>query len=136
MKRIAIVLIALLFAPVVHANEYVAAVDSVYDGDTLKVTVEVWPGLYKKTSIRIDGIDTPELRTRNACEKAMALKAKAALIDLAGDAVRLSNVRNGKYAGRVLAGVTTLDGKDVADEMMRTGLAREYHGGARAPWCK
>jgi len=50
-------------------------------------------------------------------------------------AVRLTNIANGKYAGRVLADVETDDGTDVAAYMLATGLARPYDGSARAGWC-
>ncbi len=38
------------------------AVISVYDGDTLTVDASPWPGLTVRTSVRIDGVDTPEIR--------------------------------------------------------------------------
>jgi len=119
----------------VQAGEYAATVDSVYDGDTIKATVEIWPGLFQKVSIRINGIDTPELRTKNACEKALAKKAKTALTVIIGESVTISNVRIGKYAGRVLADVHTAQGVDVGAYMLGSGHAREYHGGKRQPWC-
>jgi endonuclease YncB( thermonuclease family) len=51
-----------------------------------------------------------------------------------GGVVRLHNVRNGKWAGRVVARVT-VDGKDVAAILISEGLGREYHGGKRRGWC-
>ena len=131
-------LLYFLLSTVVHASEqttYNLTIESVYDGDTIKGYVDIWPNLTKYTSIRINGIDTPELRTKNKCEKALGLKAKQALIDLIGDKqVTISNVRLGKYAGRVLADVS-VSGKDVAAYMIKHGYAREYHGGKRAGWC-
>jgi len=114
---------------------YNLTIESVYDGDTIKGHVDIWPNLTKYTSIRINGIDTPELRTKNKCEKTLGLKAKQALIDLIGDKqVTISNVKLGKYAGRVLADVT-VGGEDVAAYMINHGYAREYHGGKRVGWC-
>jgi hypothetical protein len=50
--------------------------------------------------------------------------------------VRLSNVANDKYGGRVDADVATASGTDVAMAMIATGLAHPYDGkGARADWC-
>ena len=45
-----------------------------YDGDTLTVDAEPWPGLTARTSVRVDGIDTPEIRGRCPAEKALALQ--------------------------------------------------------------
>ena len=133
---IALLLSGFMAACTANATEYTATVDSVYDGDTVKVTVEIWPGLFQKISVRIKGIDTPETRTRNACEKTMAIKAKAALKSLIGEAVLIDNVQLGKYAGRVLADMRTMPlGIDVGEYMIGSGFAREYNGGKRKPWC-
>jgi len=114
---------------------YPFLIDSVYDGDTVKGKVEVWPGLVQKISVRINGIDTPEIKTKNRCEKALGLKAKQALIDFIGEKqVTISNVKLGKYASRVLADVS-VGGKDVAAYMIKYGYARVYHGGKRQSWC-
>ncbi len=53
---------------------------------------------------------------------------------VAGGAVRLHDVRYGKYAGRVVARVM-VEGADIADLLLAAGLAHVYAGGAREPWC-
>lgn len=80
------------------------------------------------------GIDTPEIRGKCAEEKALALKAKAALQELLKGDVELWDIHNGKYAGRVLAHVTA-DGISVPDALINLGLARPYDGGKRSGWC-
>lgn len=40
---------------------YPARLLSITDGDTIKVQATIWPNLYKETSVRIYGIDTPEI---------------------------------------------------------------------------
>jgi len=110
---------------------------TVYDGDTLTdATVDVFPNMLYHGSIRIRGIDTPEIRTRSACEKTMGYQAKDALKGfLAGKAVTLANAENGKYAGRVLADVFA-DGEPVAHWMLTHSHARPYFGGKRdRAWC-
>ena len=48
-----------------------------YDGDTLTVNIPgVHPLLGKKIRIRVNGIDTPEIRGRSVCEKKKAKLAK------------------------------------------------------------
>jgi len=110
----------------------------VYDGDTLThADVTAFPNIHYHGSVRIRGIDTPEIRTKSDCEKALGYKAKDALAALLkGKVVETSNEANGKYAGRVLADVTA-DGIDVGDYMIKNGYARKYDGGKRNhDWCK
>lgn len=130
-----ICILILFIATPAAATEYTFTIDRVYDGDTIKGSAAIWPGLSQYTSVRINGIDTPESQTKNKCEKAMGLKAKQALIDfIADNQVTISNVKLGKCAGRVLADVS-VNGVDVASYMIREGYARFYDGGKRMPWC-
>ena len=113
-----------------------AKVVRVIDGDTLTVEATIWLGQRLTVNARVRGIDTPELHGACQREKAMAEAARSALAKVAeAHAVRLTNIANGKYAGRVLADVETDDGTDVAAYMLATGLARPYDGSARAGWC-
>ncbi len=61
-------------------NTPVAGVFLRYDGDTLTVDAEPEPGLTARTSVRVDGIDTPEIRGGCPAEKALALQARDFLI--------------------------------------------------------
>ena len=71
----------------------------VYDGDTITIVTPLFNGdvspkskLYK-FNVRILGIDTPELKTKNVGEKELGIKAKNALSDLILDkVVKLENV--------------------------------------------
>ncbi|MDF1686062.1 MAG: thermonuclease family protein [Parvibaculaceae bacterium] len=113
-----------------------ASVVSVYDGDTLTVDAFPWPGQTQRTSVRINGIDTAEMRGKCPLEKEKARAAKARTIELAGDAVTLVNIHLGKYAGRVVASVILQDGRDLATVLIDDGFARPYSGkGARKSWC-
>ncbi len=118
------------------AGPYVASVSEITDGDTLKVRVPVWLGLEVSVSVRLRGIDTPEIRGKCAREKEMAAAAKQRLGVQATDHVTLRNITGDKYFGRVEADVTTVpDGLDLATAMLASGLARPYDGGARGDWC-
>ena len=137
--NIRLLILTMLIATPCLAAEYGPydfTVSSVYDGDTIKGSASVWPGLSQFISIRVNGIDTPELRTKNKCEKRLGLVAKQALIDyIANKKVVISNVKLGKYAGRVLADIS-VDGEDVASYMIKNGYARRYDGGKRLGWCR
>lgn len=108
---------------------------SVYDGDTLVVDARPWPGLTVRTRVRIRGIDAPEIRGKCRAEVEAAARARARLAELAGDRVRLEDVRHGKFAGRVIADVITQEGSAAA-VLLREGLVRPYDGGRRAGWCE
>jgi endonuclease YncB( thermonuclease family) len=115
-----------------------AEVRSVHDGDTLEVLAAVWPDQIIRVSVRVDGVDTPEIRGHCEAETRRAIQARdrvRALVAGAGQQVRLGNVRRGKYAGRVVAQVTMADGRDLGRVLLSEGLARPYGGGRRTPWC-
>jgi len=104
---------------------------SVYDSDTITV-VAYMPTLYK-FSVRVLGIDGPELRTKNEREKALALKGKSFTESFClNKVVELKNHGKEKY-GRVLAEVW-IDGKSLGKGLIAAGLARAYDGGHKEPW--
>ncbi|HYD30177.1 MAG TPA: thermonuclease family protein [Azospirillaceae bacterium] len=113
-----------------------AQVLEVVDGDTLRVRATVWLGQEVETRVRMEGVDTPELHGRCPREAEMAQEARRFLQRLVADgAVVLRDVQHDKYGGRVRARVATAGGDDVAEALVRAGLARAYLGEARQPWC-
>jgi endonuclease YncB( thermonuclease family) len=113
-----------------------ATISRVIDGDTFVADAHVWPGETVQVSIRIRGIDAPELHSRCPAERAAAEKARDALARLLGDEpVLISNIGGGKYYGRVLADVTTTAGDEIGPALLREALVRPYHGGHRRPYC-
>ena len=111
-----------------------ALVTSVYDGDTFRAKVQVWPGLSWEGSVRVAGLDTPELRSRNPKEKVLARAAREFAKRLVeGHTVELRNVRLGKYAGRVIADVFYRS-QSLAKAVIGAGHGRAYDGGKRLPW--
>ena len=70
-------------------------VTKVYDGDTITIAAKLpYDGspLYK-FSVRLNGIDTPEIKTKNASEKQKALECKTELSRLClNKQVELQNV--------------------------------------------
>ncbi len=125
-----------------------AQVVEVIDGDTIEVRVHIWLGQELRTRVRLAGIDAPELKGKCDQERELARRARAYLLARldpldagagAGTgigAIRLREIRYGKYAGRVLARVETLDGTDLGQGLIAAGLARPYDGRRRASWCE
>ena len=110
-----------------------------YDGDTVTFDIpKVHPLLGKSISIRVMGVDTPELRTKDKCEKAKGKIAKKLVRALLKDSKRidLKNIKRGKYF-RIVADVYH-DGKSLKDSLIKNKLAYPYDGGSKSNpnWCK
>lgn len=107
------------------------------DGDTFVAEAMVWPGHAVTVSVRIRGIDAPELRGRCEAERRAARRARAVLGRLLGAGpVTVRNIGGDKYYGRVLADVAAGREDDVAGAMLRLGMARAYRGKTRHQPCQ
>lgn len=141
MAFIPILLLLLLLPLPAHAAEIAGPVSArlvrVIDGDTVEADVHVWPGHTVRVSVRLRGIDAPELRARCEAEKMAALDARDKLAGLlASGAFHVRNIDGDKFFGRVVADIETPEGEAVVDRLIATGLARPYDGKARASWCE
>ena len=109
---------------------------SVYDGDTFKVDLEgIHPLLGDDISIRINGIDTPEIRGGDDRVKELAEQARdmAAETLMGAERIELRNPGRGKYC-RIVADVYA-DGESLAEKLKAAGLAKDYDGeGAKPEW--
>lgn len=122
--------------------EFVRAID----GDTVVVDLPgVHPYFGSKAQVRLNGVDTPESRSKDACEVKLARIAKklvesnlrfAKRIDLKLPSDGKGKLRKEKY-GRILADIL-FDGKDLAASLLAQGLAVRYEGKTkqRTNWCQ
>ena len=124
--------------------EYKAVIDRVVDGDTIDVTIDLGFSVWKKMRVRMEGINTPESRTRDLEEKKRGLAAKdrlKSILEFNDNKCVLKVSGVGKY-GRALATVlveslSPLNGKDgitlidVNKQLIEEGHAVEYWGGKR-----
>lgn len=140
MKRTGVVLFLAAWigaAAQVLAEDLSGEVVKVHDGDTLRVQVKcpACPMLFRVWSVRLRGIDTPELTDNRPEFQAVAVEAREALAALCpqGAEVVLRDVSFDKYGGRLLAGVKC-PGGDAAEVLKARGLAREYGGRGKKPW--
>ena len=101
--------------------EYKAVVDRVVDGDTIDVTIDLGFSVWKKMRVRMEGINTPESRTRDLEEKKRGLAAKYGRA-LATVLVESLSPLNGED------GITLID---VNKQLIEEGHAVEYWGGKR-----
>ncbi len=115
----------------------VSKVINVYDGDTFRVNIDSLPPIVgKNIPIRVNGVDTPEIRGKCQYEKNLALEARDFVRNKLADAteIKLTNLQRGKYF-RVVANVL-VDGVSLERELLDNKLAYEYSGGKKLSWCK
>ena len=124
--------------------EYKAIVDRVVDGDTIKCTIDLGFSTWKKVTVRMEGINTPESRTRDLEEKKLGLAAKDRLIEMLeyNDNKCVLKVSGlGKF-GRALATVyvstlsslvenSSLTEININQQLIEEGHAVAYFGGKR-----
>jgi endonuclease YncB( thermonuclease family) len=110
-----------------------------YDGDTIKVNIKgVHPLIGKRINIRVKGIDTPEIKTKDKCEKTKARSARKLVNNLLRNAkkIEIKAVERDKYF-RILGDVY-YDGKLLSNVLLKNGLGYKYNGGTKhnIDWCK
>ncbi|BAF61203.1 thermonuclease family protein [Candidatus Vesicomyidisocius calyptogenae] len=141
MKLFLSIIIATLVFQVQSKPQYgtviVSKVISIYDGDTFRVNIDLLPPIVgRNIPIRINGIDTPEIRGKCQYEKNIAIKARDFVRGKLNNAkeIKLTNLQRGKYF-RVIANVM-VDGVSLEQELLDNGLAYNYYGGKKLSWCK
>jgi micrococcal nuclease len=110
----------------------VGKVIKVYDGDTFTIISKLphSDGPIYRFSVRMNGIDSPEIQGKTANEKELAKKSRDALSNLIlGKIVVLRNVSTEKY-GRILADVY-LGELCVNEWMIFNNYAVKYNGGTK-----
>lgn len=114
---------------------YAARCLRVIDGDTIDVVIDLGFHLTASLRLRLYGIDTPELISKDPVMRQLALDAKAHVtaclpLGLAGFPLRIDTKRDPDVFGRWLAnvwyappgGAPTL----LNDELVARGLAKPY----------
>ena len=119
-----------------YGSVIVSEITSIYDADTFRVNIKDWPGVVgKRMSVRVNGIDAPEIRGKCKEEKRLARLAKQFTVQLlrSGKVIELRNIKRGKYF-RLLADVY-IDNVSLSEALIKSHLARVYDGGTKLSWC-
>ena len=143
MKKIVLLILIFLFlhSPA-HAKSFGDYEGAVYlrnyDGDTITFNLpSLHPIIGEKISIRVNGIDTPEIKGKCEKEKYDAKQELQMVADILKDAeqIDLKNMERGKYF-RIAADVI-VDGESLADMLIEAGMAVKYDGGKKThKWCE
>jgi len=127
-----------LLAKRIYPNINIDKITSIYDGDTFRGNINSYPSIIgQNMSIRINGIDTPEIRTKCKKEKQLARKAKKLTVSILRGAkvIELRNLQRGKYF-RIVADVY-VDDKSLGSILIANNLAVKYDGGTKVKnWCE
>ena len=147
---IAAVALTIGFSATANASDIYVDYVRNYDGDTVTVNIidlqdidmdQTFAALWKKIGIRVNGIDTPEMRGKCLEEKALAKEAKYLVRDLLKDAeyVSIRDISRGKYfrlVADIIVNPGTPDELNIKDALLEAGLAVPYDGGRKThSWC-
>lgn len=103
----------------------------VYDGDTITIATKLpYDDFFYKFSVRLRGIDCPEIRSKDKNEKLCASCARQFLAGLIlNSVVTLKDIDYDKY-GRILANVY-LEESNISELMIKEKVAIPYDGGKK-----
>ena len=144
------------FNPLDNGVEVNVKVLDIYDGDTITLAMRTRSRELGRFACRIMHINTAEIRTKDAKEKAAAQRARNALaaLVLSCDAAELKGVTRHKIRerlgnqttmhrakcwgsdkyGRLLVTLATGDCPDVGTYLLENGLAKSYEGKGKKKW--
>ena len=109
-----------------------------YDGDTISFNIhDEHKIIAKNIDVRLNGVDTPEIRSKDPCEKKKAKEARDYVKSRLKNAkyIDLRNIKRGKYF-RIVADVV-VNNRYISHELLKMGLAVPYDGGKKSKvnWC-
>ena len=111
------------------SQEYSGIVTKVYDGDSIHIVFE-YKGEYHKWTCRLFGIDTAELRSKDAIEKAFAIETR----DELSRKILYQNIdvkcHNFDKYGRLLVSIYK-DNQNINQWLIDSGYAKRYFGGTK-----
>ena len=113
-----------------------AKVIDVYDGDTITVAATLGNcpnAIVYKWKIRLMGIDSPEVRTKNLMEKEAGYESRNYLKYKIDQKMVQVDIKGYDKYGRILADILQ-DGENMNEDMVKKGHARAYDGGKKQAW--
>ena len=141
--KIVVLLLPLLLCNALHSyaesyGDYQGAIYlQNYYGDTIRFNLPGYPPIAgKDIRVRVNGIDTPEIKGKCKKEKYEARQARDMVADIlkGAEKITLKNMKRGKYF-RIAADII-IDGESLGDILVEAGVAVDYNGGKKTyKWC-
>ena len=132
-KKYLLLFLFLLLCACAHTDNFKKVeLISVYDGDTFKVNLPCKKDIFcKGIYVRVKGIDTPEIKTKNIRKKEKAIASKSFTEKLLVDGkITLKNCKRDKYF-RLLCDVFIKKEKEeinLAEELLLSEFGVKYDG--------
>lgn len=117
-----------------HLYTYPIVACDAYDGDSLDLTLDVGFGLRIHRKCRLEGVDTPELRSGSPEHRAAGRLARdvvRALITETPSPIFCSLTYTGKF-GRPLGDVIIHDNRSLVSYLIERQYGAPYHGQSKA----
>lgn len=105
---------------------YKALILRVIDGDTCVAEIDLGFRMTNGQTLRLLGIDTPELKSKDAIEKTKAQAAHLRLAELVQGKRVIVRTQKTDHFGRYLAQVWLEDGTDVNQQLVDEGYAKPW----------
>ena len=122
LQRVAVVGVLLVY-------EYSAKLDRVIDGDTIDCVIDLGFDIKYKCRVRLKGIDTPEIRTKDLEEKKRGFAAKERVVELLSVCetfiIKTELDKKGKY-GRILGTIFINNEESINQILLLEGHAEVY----------
>lgn len=101
----------------------------VVDGDTLDLLLDLGFSVRMKTRVRLIGIDTPEMSSKDLGDRERARAARQFVQSwiAQGGQLRARTTKDDKY-GRMLAELVREDGETITKALLDARLAKRYSG--------
>lgn len=112
---------------------YKAKVIDVYDGDTLTIVVDLGFKIKHEIKLRLNGLNTPEIRTKDKREKELGKQVRDYVRELVLNKEILVKTTKAEKFGRYLADVYIGD-LHLNNHLIKKEYARPYFGEKRGPW--
>ena len=107
-----------------------------YDCDSFYMSI-VLKGALTSFKCRLLGIDSAELRSKDAVEKKLAYEARDRMREIADNSVCMVSCSSFDKYGRVLVSVVLPNGEDLATKILDEKLAFSYDGTRKyTQWCE
>ena len=106
---------------------------NVHDTDTISVLFKFGSEIVKY-NLRLNGIDAPELRSKNENEKKLCIEGTEYLKNMVlNKLIKIKTLKTDKY-GRMLAILYNDNDECINDLLIKKNFCRAYDGGTKESW--